>query len=103
MQEVASRDGFQNEPSFVPTTAKIAFVDALGGCGFAKIEVTSFTSPRAIPALSDAEAQQLARTIDSAPAGASDLVGVLVFIFVLLLVTDILGLTKVFPFTRSVR
>lgn len=55
MQEVASRDGFQNEPSFVPTTAKIAFVDALGGCGFAKIEVTSFTSPRAIPALSDAE------------------------------------------------
>ncbi|MBQ0932342.1 PA2779 family protein [Ideonella sp. 4Y16] len=56
-----------------------------------------------VAALSDAEAQQLARTIDSAPAGASDLVGVLVFIFVLLLVTDILGLTKVFPFTRSVR
>jgi hypothetical protein len=56
-----------------------------------------------VAALSDADAQQLARTIDSAPAGASDLVGVLVFIFVLLLVTDILGLTKVFPFTRSVR
>jgi hypothetical protein len=30
-------------------------------------------------------------------------VGAIVFIFVVLLVTDILGLTKVFPFTRSVR
>ncbi len=53
--------------------------------------------------LSDAEAQSLAQRIDSAPAGAGDLIGVLVFLFVLLLVTDILGLTKVFPFTRSVR
>jgi hypothetical protein len=56
-----------------------------------------------VAALSDAEAQALAQRIDSAPAGASDLIGTLVFIFVLLLVTDILGLTKVFPFTRSVR
>jgi hypothetical protein len=30
-------------------------------------------------------------------------VGALVLIFVILLVTDILGLTKVFPFTRSKR
>lgn len=56
-----------------------------------------------VAAMSDAEAQQLAQRIDSAPAAAGDIVGVLVFIFVLLLVTDILGLTKVFPFTRSVR
>lgn len=56
-----------------------------------------------VQALSDAEAQQLAQQIDTAPAGASDLVGALIFIFVVLLVTDILGLTKVFPFTRSVR
>jgi hypothetical protein len=34
---------------------------------------------------------------------ADGILGTLVFIFVLLLVTDILGLTKVFPFTRSVR
>ena len=32
-----------------------------------------------------------------------DVLGVIVFIFVLLLITDILGLTKIFPFTRSVR
>ncbi|MEY4754259.1 MAG: hypothetical protein RJA44_1934 [Pseudomonadota bacterium] len=56
-----------------------------------------------VAALSDTEAQWLMQQIDSAPAGASDFLGTVVFIFVLLLVTDILGFTKVFPFTRSIR
>jgi hypothetical protein len=56
-----------------------------------------------VDALTDAEAQQMLTQIDNAPAGASDVVGVLFTIFIILLVTDILGLTKVFPFTRSVR
>ncbi|AJY13017.1 hydroxymethylglutaryl-CoA lyase [Burkholderia dolosa] len=56
IHEVATRDGFQNEAAFVDTDAKIALVDALSACGYAKIEVTSFTSPNAIPALRDAEA-----------------------------------------------
>lgn len=56
-----------------------------------------------VAALTEDEAAALARHIDRAPAGAGDIVGALVFIFVLLLVTDILGLTKIFPFTRSVR
>lgn len=55
-----------------------------------------------VAALTDAEAAQLAGQIDSLPAGG-DVVGALLFIFVVLLVTDILGLTKVFPFTRSRR
>ena len=53
--EVVTRDGFQIEPEFIPTDAKVALVDALSACGFAKIEVTSFTSAKAIPALRDAE------------------------------------------------
>jgi hydroxymethylglutaryl-CoA lyase len=56
IHEVATRDGFQIEPGFVPTAQKIALVDALSTTGLAKIEVTSFTSPKAIPALADAEA-----------------------------------------------
>lgn len=56
-----------------------------------------------VAALSDAEAAHVTAQIDAAPAGASDVLGTLVFIFVLLLITDILGFTKVFPFTRSVR
>lgn len=55
-----------------------------------------------VAALSDSEAAQLADQIDSAPAGG-DFLGTVVFIFVLLLITDILGFTKVFPFTRSIR
>jgi hypothetical protein len=55
-----------------------------------------------VAALTDAEAASMANQIDSMPAGG-DILGVLLFVFVLLLVTDILGLTKVFPFTRSVR
>ena len=53
--EVATRDGFQIEPGFIPTDDKIALVNALSDCGYAKIEVTSFTSPKAIPMLRDAE------------------------------------------------
>jgi hypothetical protein len=56
-----------------------------------------------VDALTDAEAQQMVQQIDQAPAGAADVLGVLFTIFIVLLVTDILGLTKVFPFTRSVR
>ena len=55
MQDVAPRDGFQNEPVFIETNDKIEFINALSDCGFAKIEATSFTSPKAIPALRDAE------------------------------------------------
>lgn len=56
LNEVAPRDGLQMEACFVPTTRKVAFVDALSDCGFAAIEVTAFVSAKAIPALADAEA-----------------------------------------------
>lgn len=55
-----------------------------------------------VNAMSDTEVAQLAGRIDQAPAGG-DILGVMFTIFIVLLVTDILGLTKVFPFTRSVR
>jgi hydroxymethylglutaryl-CoA lyase len=53
--EVGPRDGLQNEPRFVPTDVKIAFVDALSECGFGEIEVSSFVSAKWIPQLADAE------------------------------------------------
>jgi len=56
-----------------------------------------------VNSLNDEEVLALSDQLEQAPAGASDVLGALVFIFVLLLVTDILGLTKVFPFTRSIR
>ena len=56
--------------------------------------------------LSDTEAQMLSGKIDQLPAGGSavgTLIGAVVFIFVVLLLTDILGVTDVFPFVHPVR
>ena len=55
-----------------------------------------------VQAMTDAEVAQLASRVDQAPAGAG-VIGVIFTVFIVLLVTDIMGLTKVFPFTRSVR
>jgi len=56
-----------------------------------------------VAALTDEEASIMADKLDSAPAGGDGIIGAIVFVFLVLLVTDILGLTKIFPFTRSVR
>ena len=55
-----------------------------------------------VAAMTDAEVAQLAGRVDQAPAGG-EVLGLLFTVFIVLLVTDIMGLTKVFPFTRSVR
>jgi len=57
-----------------------------------------------VAALSDAEAIDLANTIEEAPAGQGALgaiIGAGVFIFVVLLITDLLGFTSVFDFTNK--
>lgn len=56
INDVALRDGLQIESVFVPTEEKVRLVNDLSRTGLHKIEVTSFTSPKAIPALRDAEA-----------------------------------------------
>lgn len=55
-----------------------------------------------VQAMSEAEVAQLAHRVDQAPAGG-DVLGVLFTVFIVLLVTDILGFTKVFPFTRAIQ
>jgi len=66
-----------------------------------KMGISTDDARARVAAMSDAEAASLAHKIDSLPAGGDGIVGAIVFLFVLLLVTDILGLTKVFPFTKS--
>ncbi|MCM3140648.1 hydroxymethylglutaryl-CoA lyase, partial [Bacillus safensis] len=52
--EMAARDGLQNEKRFVPTADKVALIDRLSDCGYARIEATSFVSPKWVPQLADA-------------------------------------------------
>jgi hydroxymethylglutaryl-CoA lyase len=54
--EVGPRDGLQNESGWVPTDAKVAFVDRLSDTGLTEIEVSSFVAPQWVPQLADAEA-----------------------------------------------
>ena len=55
-----------------------------------------------VAALSDAEAAAIAGRIDSLPAGG-DIIGAIVIVFIVLLITDILGFTKVYSFTRRIK
>jgi uncharacterized protein DUF6627 len=56
-----------------------------------------------VDALTDDEARELAARIDTLPAGGDSVLVVLLVVFLVLLITDILGLTKVFSFTKSIR
>jgi hypothetical protein len=52
-----------------------------------------------LESLTDEEVQTLAANMDQLPAGGDGL-GLLVFLFVVLLITDILGFTNIFPFVK---
>lgn len=52
--EVGPRDGLQNEPGFVPTEEKIAFIRRLAAAGCHDIEVASFVNPKRVPQMADA-------------------------------------------------
>lgn len=54
-----------------------------------------------VDSLSAEEVAQMSSRMQELPAGG-DVLGAAVFIFLVLLVTDILGFTNIFPFVRSV-
>ncbi|HEY8251638.1 MAG TPA: PA2779 family protein [Burkholderiales bacterium] len=56
-----------------------------------------------VAALTDDEAAELAARIDELPAGGVSILGVALIVFLVLLLTDILGYTKVFPFTKPMK
>lgn len=56
-----------------------------------------------VDALTDEEARLVAKQIDQLPAGGDSVLGVLLIIFLVLLFTDVMGWTKVFPFTKPMR
>jgi hydroxymethylglutaryl-CoA lyase len=65
INDVAVRDGFQIEKAFIPTATKVEVINQLSRTGLHKIEVTSFVSPKAVPALADAN--EVLAAIDRVP------------------------------------
>ena len=53
IKEVGPRDGLQNEKIILPTEIKLQWIERLIDAGTAYIELTSFVSPKWIPALAD--------------------------------------------------
>jgi hypothetical protein len=53
-----------------------------------------------VDSLTDQEVQSLHGKLDQVPAGGDSFLGALVFIFIVLLITDILGFTNIFPFVK---
>lgn len=53
-----------------------------------------------VAALTDQEVSALARQIETAPAGGTDVLGFVLVIFIVLLITDIMGFTNIFPFVK---
>ncbi|MEF8871146.1 MAG: hydroxymethylglutaryl-CoA lyase [Haloarculaceae archaeon] len=64
--EMLPRDGFQRLDEFVPTDEKVEIIDELSSTGVDEIEITSFTHPKAVPTLRDADevAQRIERHDD---------------------------------------
>ena len=59
-----------------------------------------------VAALSDAQVREIATQLDHLPAGQGAIaavIGAAVFIFLVLLITDLLGLTHIFPFVNHPR
>jgi hydroxymethylglutaryl-CoA lyase len=56
LYEVGPRDGLQNEPDTIATSAKLEMIERLVAAGLRRVEVTSFVSPKWIPQLADADA-----------------------------------------------
>ena len=81
--------------SFLERTEVRARLQALG--------VDADATRARVDALTDNETIDLAARIDQLPAGGTDVLGVLLVVFIVLLITDIMGLTKVFPFTKAMR
>ncbi len=56
-----------------------------------------------VAAMTDAEAARLADQIDQAPAGGVNALAAVALVFVVLVITDILGFTRIFSFTSAIK
>jgi len=68
---------------------------------FVEMGVSPEEVQQRVAALTDTEVAQLNHQMEQIPAGG-DVLGVLVLIFLVFIVTDIIGATDIFPFVHSV-
>ena len=105
--QMASTEAVLEQPVSVSSHDKVSQFVAREDVAksFASMGVDPKMVEQRIALMSDEEVSKISSQIDTLPAGGDlgGIVGAVVFVFVVLLITDILGFTKVFGFTRSVR
>ena len=87
--------------SVLQFTARQDVVKILG-----QMDVEPSMIEKRVASMTDEEASEIAYHINTLPSGSGDfgsIVSAAVFIFIVLLITDILGFTKVFNFTHTIR
>lgn len=70
---------------------------------FVKNGIDLLQAKKSVASLTDQEVSQICKVLDQLPAGGDGVgtvVGAVVLIFFVLLITDLLGLTNVFPFVN---
>jgi len=103
--QVASTGAILGDAPYVSSKEKLAQVIAREDVAtkFQELGVDSAIIEQRIASMTDEEASKIAYQIDTLPAGADaglSVIGAIVFIFVVLLFTDIIGVTNVFNFTK---
>ena len=105
--QMASTEAVFNQPVAVSSHEKVSQFVAREDVAktFETLGVDPKMVEQRIALMSDEEVSKISSQIDTLPAGGDfgGIVGAVVFVFIVLLITDILGFTKVFGFTRSAR
>lgn len=103
--QIASTELLFEQPATVSSKEKVIEFVAREDVAktFEEMGVDPIMVEKKIASMSDSEISAIAYQIDTMPAGgdaAGAIIGAAVLIFIVLLITDLLGLTRVFSFTR---
>ena len=66
VNDVAPRDGLQNDPVALPPADRVSLIEGLLGAGLPSVEVASFVSPKAVPKMAGAAEVVGALQLDAA-------------------------------------
>lgn len=105
--QIASTESLIGQPAMESSKEKLVQIISREDVAkrFEELGVDSKIIEARIASMTDEEASKVAHQIDTLPAGADagmSIIGAIVFIFIVLLITDILGVTRVFNFTKPI-
>lgn len=94
-QIISSTQAQSDRAQLVESLSRADLADQLRSAGVDPVQLQD-----RVASLTDDEVAMLNEQLDELPAGGG-ILGVAVFIFVVLLITDVLGYTEIFPFVKK--